>query len=264
MNPSLAGIDAKLRRAQTQIHDLYRVVEAGATPEPYTVRIDKDPDAGELARRFVALKTPGVREPAVSVVLFAGEILYQLRSGLDHLVHQLVLLSGHAAKLHASRRHQFPIFETADGYRKRADGMIDGVSPEAAALIEGEQPYRRLPDAPRKDLLWLLQDLHNTDKHRVIPTTVIGIGVVNIYEGFGQIGSVQSPNVVLAHDQVFFSLLLQRPDQDIRAELRCTIAFEQAMSPYGVTLGIPGVLLSIMNRVTHLVNRFRPLFPETQ
>ena len=38
-------------------------------------------------------------EPDVSLVLLAGEILYQLRSSLDHLVHQLVILSGNEERL---------------------------------------------------------------------------------------------------------------------------------------------------------------------
>ena len=79
-------------------------------------------------------------------------IVYQLRSSLDHLVHELVILSGNAEKLKDSRKHQFPIFESKTGYDKRVGRTIDGVSNNIARLVE-QQPYVHRPARRNDDAL---------------------------------------------------------------------------------------------------------------
>lgn len=262
MTASLAGVDKKIQRAMFQVNQLDRQLAAFTNHEPFTVRVDKEPVEGGYVGRLVALQNPSVGEPDVSLVLLAGEILYQLRSSLDHLVHQLVILSGNEAKLRDSRKHQFPIFETQAGYKERSAGMIAGVSDEIAGMIERQQPYVHRPDGPRDDALWILQDLNNTDKHRLIPVAVVGIDVVEATGNArsGKLFTVQSPDIVLEHEKVFFSFTWNVPDDRIDARVTCAVAFQQAMSPYGVTLGMDGLLYSIISRVNHVVEAFRPLF----
>jgi len=96
-----------------------------------------------------------------------------------------VLLNGNESKLR-SRRLQFPIFDTSEGYEAKAAGMIDGVSRQAVELIAAEQPYVRRPDNPRNDPLSVLQDLNNTDKHRMLPVTVIGLGIARADDSKGR------------------------------------------------------------------------------
>ena len=88
-----------------------------------------------------------------TTVADAVMIVYQLRSSLDHLVHELVILSGNAEKLKDSRKHQFPIFESKSGYDKRAGRMIDGVSNNIARLVEQQQPYVHRPARRHDDAL---------------------------------------------------------------------------------------------------------------
>src|ERR1019366_10784351 len=116
------------------------------------------------------------------------------------------------------------------------------------------------PDGPRDDVLWILEDLNNTDKHRLISVAVVGIDVV---EAIGSTRSaklftVQSPDIVLEHEKVFFSFTWNLPDERIDARLSCAVAFKQAMSPYGVTLGMDGLLYSMISRVNDVVDAFRP------
>jgi hypothetical protein len=195
--------------------------------------------------------------------LLAGEALYQLRSALDHLIHQLVILNGQAAKLTTSRRHQFPIFDSAQGYGAKAARMIDGVSKDVADIIERAQPYKRTTRAPRRDPLWILQDLNNTDKHRLIPVSVLGIGEVDIFDSKGKLAILTSEDVVLADNKVFWSFTTPsgRYD-DVYAEIACKPAFEQAMSVgTGITLSMSGVLWQITTRVHTIVESCRSKFP---
>ena len=124
---TVAGIDKKIQRATFQTNQLESKIAHYTDRDPFTIRVDKEAVADGHVGRLVAIKNPAVEEPDTSLVLLAGEILYQLRSSLDHLVHELVILSGNAEKLRDSRKHQFPIFESKSGYDKRAGRMIDGV-----------------------------------------------------------------------------------------------------------------------------------------
>ena len=43
-----------------------------------------------------------------------------------------------------------------------------GMRDDVITLIEASQPYAIRPEAPRQSLLWLIHDLNNVDKHRVL------------------------------------------------------------------------------------------------
>lgn len=260
MNASLQGVDHKLQRAIAKINDVYNLAQSFTDKKPFTVRVQKDTAEGRDIYRCVASKNVACGGPPVDIVLLSGEVLYQLRSCLDHLVTQLVILNGEGAKLVTSRKHQFPIFETPQGFSARSPAMIDGVSKSVADLIENEQPYRRTSHAPRNDMLWVLQDLNNTDKHRLIPITVVGIDACYGKADGETIFMVQSEDIVLTDEKVFFSFYWDRPHSEMSAEMAATVAFEQIMSPYGVTLGVPGVLASVSTRVGQVVEGFRLLF----
>ena len=147
----LEGIRLKTDRAKTIINNLDRCLRKFAQRKPYRVRVDEHLDKdGSIIGNLTAVKNPKISlDP--NIVLMAGEDLYHLRSSLDHLVHQLVLLKDPSFDVQKKGRLQFPIFDSRGGYISRATGMIKGVSSLQASLIEGEQPYERLPHAPHED-----------------------------------------------------------------------------------------------------------------
>ena len=262
MNPSLRGIDDKLERAKAHIYDLEQRLRLFSQSKPYTVLVKTDVQHGKPCGRLVATRNHAVPDPDVTLVLLAGEALYQLRSALDHLVHQLVALNGNAAVLKESRSHQFPIFKSPQGYGSRACGMIYGVASDVGMFIEDAQPYKRTPHAPTKDPLWILQDLNNTDKHRLIPLSVTGIGEVQGRDSRGALFSLTSEDLVLEDNKVFWSFTTENGRyDDIRTELSCKVAFHQAMSlGTGITLSMSGILSHIHARVHQLIEGFRPRF----
>ena len=87
-----------------------------------------------------------------------GEIAYNLRSALDHLVYALVLDNN----AEPFERHAFPLFEDEAAYRKHAPPKIRGIAPDRCDLIEAFQPFRG--DIGRH--LWMLHLICNIDKHR--------------------------------------------------------------------------------------------------
>ena len=202
MSNALSGVDEKLKRARSHIDQLDQQLSAYRKSNPYSVRVHPDVDAatGQPVGRLIAVRNLGVPDPDPSTALLAGEAVYQMRSALDHLIHQLVIIAGNEGKLIGSRRHQFPIFENRKGYVKRAPGMIDGVDPVGStivsAAIESHQPYARSPNTATFDPLWLLQDINNTDKHRLIPIHIVGIGEVRGHDARGVLFSLSSPDIV--------------------------------------------------------------------
>jgi hypothetical protein len=136
----------------------------------YGHRVEFDPDTMELVVSAL------VREPCpLEWGVLVGEILHNLRSALDHLVWELVILeTGEAPKPRkpgSTTKTGFPIFETPGGY----DGdrgerlMLHGVGAPARALIRSEQPFHTGEDVASP--LWHLHVLSNFDKHRTLHVT---------------------------------------------------------------------------------------------
>ncbi len=92
----------------------------------------------------------------------AGEIAYNLRSALDHIVWQLV--SGNRMK--PNHQNAFPIFLEKDEYLEAVKSKLRGVSPRHRELIDRVQPYRSNNGVGAD--LWMLHSVCNIDKHRHI------------------------------------------------------------------------------------------------
>jgi hypothetical protein len=167
MHP-LDGCRTKIRRARQHITELGDAVRAYAGSAPFRFRIEHDRPTNELVIHAEAV--PDFAPVPIGVVLIAGEVAHQLRSALDHLVWQLVIANTGQPPPEPATRIQFPIFKTDAGYNERAPTMIAGVSDAARTRIQAAQPYHAGADAERT-LIWVVQALNNTEKHRIIPVT---------------------------------------------------------------------------------------------
>ncbi|UVT17621.1 MAG: hypothetical protein H8K04_08855 [Nitrospira sp.] len=119
----------------------------------------------------------------IDVSLLIGEVLHSLRGTLDHLAYSLAKVhSGPSFSDDIKKDSEFPIFSAADAslFTKKTRGM----SPQAQAAIESLQPYHGTD--PTKHILWILNRLSNTDKHRLLLSGALGNrdGVVRRSEGF--------------------------------------------------------------------------------
>ena len=247
-----ANIRLKLERALIHIGELERQTELFARSKPYTVRVRKDARNGAVVGRLVAVKNPAVGPPDPTLALLAGEALHQLRSALDHKIHDLIIQNRKSA--YRSRTTQFPIFVDGAKYKKGAPAKIQGVSRAAAAVIESMQPYNRTPDDPTQDPLWILQDLNNTDKHRFVSATVIGLRGARLNDRRGTIGTISSPDIQLRHHRVFFSFTHPEGHYDeMTASLDVAVAFKDAMQAHGTTHSMHDMLLNIATRVYEVI-----------
>jgi len=214
---TLEGVNAKIDRAEGQrvsLVDEIRAFEADLTAK---IENEKRPATGQQVWVFRG-ETPSV--PA-SWSIRIGEFLYNLRSGLDHLVWQLVLANGETP----GTRNQFPIYRDENKYERESRSRLRGVSDHAAEIIRELQPF-----VGRRDNLWRLQSLGNFDKHRHLNfcTAVVDGGRLS---GSGprlqeladtggiktKFGRLEKDQVLLTVDDLEYSLNAM-PDVEVRFE----------------------------------------------
>jgi hypothetical protein len=166
--PPLDGCYAKIERAEFHLTELGIGVREYLQTAPFRIVGEYEEATHEYVIRAEAV--PNYDPVPLHLNLIAGEVVHQLRSILDLLVWDLVIENTGAPP--PGTESGFPIFRTADGYNRRAARMIRGVSDSAANRIQAAQPFN-LGDRAEEALTWAVQELNNTDKHRLIPVTLI-------------------------------------------------------------------------------------------
>ena len=157
---NLVGIYAKLRRAEDQIHKLTSESEEFCKDVRQSIVREIGHNVDEQVWVYRG-KTPIV--PPVWLVNL-GEILYNLRSALDHLVWQLVLANGEEP----GRYSAFPITPDSAGWEKEHTRTpLKGISPRHEKMIEHLQPYTGgISLNFDVSMLKVLKELHDIEKHR--------------------------------------------------------------------------------------------------
>jgi hypothetical protein len=163
-------VRVKVERAKKHLRDL----AAEILSLSHTTILVPDPKTG-VAPHPISLLHPNnfQRVPTLSfeVVAIAGDVVHNLRSALDHLAKQLVLVGLTVAPPTVPltdkelRQIEFPIAETATKYEADKARKIKGMLPKAIEAIDRLKPYKAGNDA-----LWRIHELDNIDKHRTLFT----------------------------------------------------------------------------------------------
>lgn len=189
MKASLVGIRQKIKRADQHIRTLSQLARAFRKACKCRVVIDFDPNTETHTYRIKMIRRGRVPR---KFSIIAGEAIHQLRSSLDHLVSQLVILNGKTP----TRWHAFPIFAQPPTKKQKPafEGMIKGIPPAAKTAIESLQPYHRA--TPHGNLfLVVLRELDNAYKHRsvwIVGGALSGYGRVDVGVRPGKEGSIRS------------------------------------------------------------------------
>ena len=94
---------------------------------------------------------------SVDVLTGIGDIAHNLRSALDHLACQLVIVTGHKV----TNKVCFPIAEDVTRYESRKAGIVECVGPGVIEAMDRLKPYK----GGNLDL-WRIHELDRIDKHR--------------------------------------------------------------------------------------------------
>jgi hypothetical protein len=163
--PSLMGPRLKFDRAKEHLNQVEKALVSYVESDPYDIP-DKPEREGEWTIiRLCAIRT--LPDPRWGVQI--GEFLHDLRSALDNLVWQLVLLNGEEPW----DKNQFPIYNRNVPSRHRLDEMLRGVRPDHRTQIEDLQPCygEHVHRQTKAGLAWLAI-LSNIDKHRFLHPTI--------------------------------------------------------------------------------------------
>lgn len=168
----IPGATEKVIRAYKLRGEASAILDGYVESAPFEVSLDDE------KREVVRFSTPV--PPQLSVRL--GEIVYQLRSALDHAYYELVRVNHAGAQLSPGweRAVEFPLLlnppkalpaaPPASREHFRAPGL-SAVSDRAFEFIESVQPYRRRDDGV-SGMLRTLRILSNIDKHRRLNVAV--------------------------------------------------------------------------------------------
>lgn len=160
--PTFESARLKIERAESQARNLYdQATEFFFTREEpsYRIEFERDTDPRKWRAIFRLLKKPPDDWP-----ILLGEIVHNLRSALDHLVYEASALDEDGMPLKGT---EYPIFMDEKLFRDRGLWRIRGLNDATRAFVVKYQPFAH-SDPKVIPYLWLLQQLSNTDKHRLL------------------------------------------------------------------------------------------------
>ena len=244
------GAIAKIERAGSQIKKLSVDAEdlCGKIRQSIVCETDTEADQKRWTYRGENPIVP------ISWSVRTGEILYNLRSALDHLVWQLVCANGQTP----TTDNLFPIVDDTDAWERSCRrGRLKGVSDSARQAIESLQPFNPWMVLPTNGRMRpfdaqsfrALRGLCNIDKHRhlhLIIAKMDGIGPIEFGEsqpprrrsgrpltGKGNPSSIE-------RDMVLFSI--DDSEQALNPAFRIAIKIDSQQMPELVVETVPNLL----------------------
>ena len=252
----LDGIYAKIRRADNQLGALTADMDRFCTDIRQLIVHEVHEDSHEQVWVFRG-ETPSVPiEWSVKV----GEILYHLRSTLDHFVWQLVLANGQEP----SRQNAYPIVHDESEWSSNKD-RLKGVTPRVETIIERLQPYTGGINLPFNVLAFLtLHALCNIDKHRHLNMVIVktsGIEPIHFGEnhpplnrpstslplqGRGSLGKIEKGKILLRFND---------PTVKLQPSFQIEVRFENAGETEVFVEPVPYILRQCHTAVRWTVDR---------
>jgi hypothetical protein len=266
MAADLTGVDLKLKRAKAHLADLKQAIGKRLDPNLYRFELQRDPQSGKHV--LSAHDVPAV-DPEWSLEI--GEILFNLRSALDHLAWQLVLLDG---REEPGEHTQFPIRETPfskKGTLTPTRLVPEITDPQILRALEEVQPYYGPDLAPAEytsSPLWQVHKLNIIDKHRLLLVILVTLDVGQMW--WGEKASGGPPDFGFFTDPVtesapvaWFDFHGEEPPPDFDPHPALHVRLSEPEVPWGIsTVDVVGYLNMLCQWIDEwTIGRFfRPLF----
>jgi hypothetical protein len=248
----LLGTRLKLERAKKHFDDLDAVVGNYLKSNPCVLDTKRDPETRKLI-----YYVDEIRPIPSEIAIIAGDMLFNLRSALDHLAMQF-WLDGDGTGGGSVKSVYFPIFDSATAYCDGRNGKVAGMRPEAKKAIDAIEPYQ----GGKGHQLWLLHALNKTDKHRLLLAVGSAFRSMNIAPLLDRLHAdqgiaIQTPDVfIIPADRMLplkagDELFIDAPDAEFNKDMQFTIeiAFGEPEVPKGhsiiKTLGEIGQFVDI-------------------
>ncbi len=237
----------KIGRAEIHLETLTAKIAAFRETQPYAVVDEYDSEQSKYLFKLKISKSI----PQIELALLIGDCVHNMRSTLDYLAWRL------AGSDLADRGTAFPIYAKAadfDSTRWR----LKRIHEDAIVEIRKLQPYMG-PD-PKKNLLWLLQELDARDKHKLLTVTqtmhrggAFSIetqgtrGIITFNDGSLDDGAIVA--------EVEFPANTPQSEVKVKGKLLFDITFETDIS----TRSVRGLLRQIISEVKSVIWKFERL-----
>lgn len=154
LNPLyVGGVEAKINRAR-------KCLEILETDMAAFCEYERRRKVFEIESCVPVIVSDNMPKTPIDYSIRVGEIAYNLRSALDHLVWQLVIYNGREP----SSRNEFPIYSGEDQYSADIKHKLNGIKQQHIDAIRCFQPFQE--DSAVGAHLWMLNSICNIDKHR--------------------------------------------------------------------------------------------------
>jgi hypothetical protein len=168
---------AKLSRAEKHLVELKEAIDAYTAAKPYAVRKRIEGKKKKVIHELVFTIDPANTD----IPIIAADVIYNLRSALDHLMACLVANKERSSTM-------FPVFfhgvwdepvegENAQRAKERARWASEtkSLSAPALAIIKGLQAPENAGDETEDDRLQIINRLSNRDRHEKLPIAAAGL-----------------------------------------------------------------------------------------
>ncbi len=209
----LEGPKLKIERANDHITELQSLVQIFCESQSYTSRLDVEPD-GQQALKVIFDLSPFPSKIPVII----GDILFQLRSALDHLVCALAIHNGANKVSDIS----FPTGTSRDHFEKQAKERLHRLSLDAKAMVSNLEPY----NGGKGHWLRVLHSINIVDKHQaLIPAAAATFQTnasLSFKPGIGR-NVVSAPRLVPLFEREITVMKLPASATEIKGDLNVSI-----------------------------------------
>lgn len=169
----LSSFELKLERALEHLYAAQARIETFIEHDPGTPVLMESPAKGEMAFFYRAFL-----QPDPEIVLRVSDCIHNLRQSLDHLAYRLAVFVGGDPPPNEATTG-FPIYDSplTDDRLASKIGRPKKIPIGMRAALEAAQPHT----GGNAQLLSILRDLDDLDKHRFPPLVTVG-GVVSDFD----------------------------------------------------------------------------------
>jgi len=238
----------KIVRAYSHMKALNGEIDAVLGTQPNAVVSKIESESGDKVYR-AEMRWQPPREWG----LLLGDFVHNLRSALDHMVWDLVLLNPDSDD--PDTNTEFPIYWDPAQYvlPHEAPRKLRGIVPQAPDLIEEAQPYHGAN--AKRHPLWMLRELDIADKHRTLLLTG-SIAGLRYFSHYGDLAEPVTYAGIAFEDQneIFRVPASTHAQQQLHPTFTCDIALGISGPSGGLPIRQASALMyGVVSRHLHYV-----------
>lgn len=211
------------------------------------------PDASSTPNRPMFTIKPKSPIPE-KIGLIVGDCLQNLRTSLDYLVWELVMLAGNAP----NKKNMFPVCLTPQAFLSaESGGRMQGVDAAPVALIKSIQPYH--DGQPGATSLAILDELTNINKHRrLLLTDYSTLSIRELTDTMGLWLKAGSPDLTTLAHNAGIGRVVTAEQMNMQGDLIPFVAFNEGTVK---EMDVRFMLEGLVAYVSAVVDNFEIFFP---